>query len=496
MTGYGSLEELKEINLENDSLHSGRPVFKKMIERDGFVRNLETQWITTNGKLLDIIENSVAVKDCNGKIMYYDGFVENITDRKKSENELRQSEERYRTILAAFPEMIIMADLDGKIIYGNKPFETITGLIPTVDQDVNLFRHIYEEDRDIVKDTINEMFLTGNPHTGIVESRFVDKWGKIRWFSGVFSKAILSNNVVLQFIARDITEKRLIESELEKHRNNLEILVIERTEELETINEELRATNEELYYQKLELGDALSSLKEAQNKLIQAEKMASVGVLAAGIAHEINNPLNFIQGGILGIESYFKENLEEHLEYVLPLIDAVSTGVKRSANIVSSLNHYSRTDELHRSRCDLNFIIDNCLTILNNQLKNKVEILKYYTADSYLLIGNEGKLHQAFLNIISNAAQSIEKQGNITVTTILEEGFIVILIEDTGCGISAKVMNNIFDPFFTTKGPGKGTGLGLSITYNIIQEHNGTIEFESNIGEGTKVTVKLPIESK
>jgi PAS domain S-box-containing protein len=496
MIGYGSIEELKEINLENENLHSGRPLFKKMIENEGFVRNFETQWITHGGKLLDIIENSIAVKDINGNTLYYDGFVENITERKKSENELRQSEERYRTILAAFPEMIIMADLDGKIIYGNSPFEKITGLVINENQDVNLFRHVYEEDRNIVKDSINEMFLSGKPHTNIVESRFVDKWGKIHWFSGVFSKAILSNNVVVQFIARDITEKKMIESELEKHRNNLEFLVIERTEELETINEELRATNEELYYQKLELGEALSNLKEAQNKLIQSEKMASVGVLAAGIAHEINNPLNFIQGGILGIESYFRDNLEEHMVNVLPLIDAVSTGVKRSANIVSSLNHYSRTDDLHRSVCDLNFIIDNCLTILNNQLKNKVEIVKFYTSDSYELIGNEGKLHQAFLNIISNAAQSIEKQGIITITTSLKEGFITIRIDDTGCGINAKVINNIFDPFFTTKGPGKGTGLGLSITYNIIQEHYGNIEFESSIGEGTKVTVKLPIEPK
>jgi PAS domain S-box-containing protein len=496
MTGYRSLDELKEINLENNDLGSGRTLFKKMIEDNGFVRNFETQWITNDGELLDIIENSIAVRDSNGNTLYYDGFVENITDRKKSENELKQSEERYRTILAAFPEMIIMADLDGKIIYGNAPFENVTGLLLNENNNINLFRHVYDEDKNIVKDTIDEMFLSGKPHTGIVEHRFVDVWGNMRWFSGVFSKAVMSNNVVLQFIARDITEKKMFESELERHRNNLELLVIERTEELETINEELRATNEELYYQKLELGDALSGLKEAQNKLIQSEKMASVGVIAAGIAHEINNPLNFIQGGILGIETYFKDNLEEHLVNVLPLIEAVSTGVKRSASIVSSLNHYSRTDELHRSRCDLNFIIDNCLTILNNQLKNKVEVIKYYTDESYLFIGNEGKLHQAFLNIFSNSVQSIDKKGIITVTTTLRDGFILIGIDDTGCGINASDINKIFDPFFTTKEPGKGTGLGLSITYNIIQEHNGTIEFESNFGAGTKVTVKLPLDTK
>jgi signal transduction histidine kinase len=280
-----------------------------------------------------------------------------------------------------------------------------------------------------------------------------------------------------------------------KIKKELNLSLVKRTNEIETLNEEFQSANEELQSQRDNLEKILSDLQKTQKQLIQSEKMASIGLLAAGVAHEINNPLNFIQGGILGLEDYIKENLEEHMENVLPLIEAISTGVTRSANIVASLNHYSRTDELRHSTCDLNFIIDNCLTILNTQLKHKVEIRKNYTDASYLLKGNEGKLHQALLNIISNAANSIENKGEIMIATILENNYIVIRIDDTGCGISDENINKIFDPFFTTKEPGKGIGLGLSITFNIIQEHKGTIDYKSRTGEGTQVIIKLPIKT-
>lgn len=494
MTGYGSFEEMKEINLESEVYCSNRAEFKAMIEKEGYVKNFETQWVIKNRKVLNIIENASAVRDRNGEILYYDGFVENITERKKSENELKQSEERYRIMIESFPEMIIMTSTDGRLIFNNTPFEKITGLILSDYPELNLFLHIPDEDKPFIRDKVDELLSSSRTHTDIIETRFIDKWGKVHWFSGVFSKIIMSNTVVLQCIARDITEKKRIESELERHRNNLELLVVERTEEFEAINEELRSTNEELFYQRQELGEALVNLQNAQNKLIHSEKMASIGVLAAGVAHEINNPLNFIQGGILGIEDYFKDNLQEHIPNVLPLIEAIKTGITRSANIVSSLNHYSIKDELVYSDCDLNFIIDNCLTIMNNQLMHKVDIQKIYTDTPYSFKGNEGKLHQAFLNIISNAAHSIEKNGKIMITTIAEDNYISVTIEDSGCGISEANMNKIFDPFFTTKGHGNGVGLGLSITYNIIKEHNGSIDYKSKEGEGTRVVVKLPIK--
>jgi signal transduction histidine kinase len=221
--------------------------------------------------------------------------------------------------------------------------------------------------------------------------------------------------------------------------------------------------------------------------------MASLGILSAGIAHEINNPLNFIHGGIVGLECYLTENSKEHIENIQPLINAIHTGVKRASDIVTSLSHYSRKDDTIFSNCKIHAVIDHCLIMLQNQIKNKIQIERHYAPNDLIVYGNEGKLHQAFLNIIINAEQAIEDKGKIEITTEILKNKNIIKIIDSGSGISKENITKIFDPFFTTKPPGKGNGLGLAITFNIIQEHKGTIVYESEKGKGTKVTIELPI---
>jgi signal transduction histidine kinase len=241
-----------------------------------------------------------------------------------------------------------------------------------------------------------------------------------------------------------------------------------------------------------ELLSTIEELKATQYQLIQSEKMASLGVLTAGVAHELNNPLNFISGGIHGIEEYVTDNIKEHKENLSFFFDAINEGIERSSKIVASLNHYSLQDENKKENCDINILLDNCLIMLQSQLNNNSSFIKQYT-NQYFVYGNDNKLHQAFLNVLLNAVQSIEAAGEISIQTRSINSLVEIIICDNGCGINPESMKQIFDPFFTTKEPGKGTGLGLSVTYKILNDHNGTIDYSSNTPKGTKVVIRLPL---
>jgi signal transduction histidine kinase/ligand-binding sensor domain-containing protein len=289
------------------------------------------------------------------------------------------------------------------------------------------------------------------------------------------------------------------------------------------LTQKVKERTEEVLKQKEELQQALDNLKSTQSQLVEAEKMASLGILTAGVAHEINNPINFVSANVeplkqdiedvLQVLASYEETIQKQglddkfgqvealkkqidYEFLIHEIDALLKGIKegasRTSEIVKGLRNFSRLDENEQKPVDVNQGIESTLMLLSNQLKSRVTIRKEL-GELPALMGYPGKLNQVFMNIISNAYQAIPETGEIFIRTFCEKNNVVVVIADTGTGMPEHVRKRIFEPFFTTKNVGAGTGLGLSISYGIIKDHQGTITVDSKQGKGTTFTIRLPI---
>ncbi|GAA3919785.1 sensor histidine kinase [Litoribacillus peritrichatus] len=288
----------------------------------------------------------------------------------------------------------------------------------------------------------------------------------------------------------------------------------------------LARSNKALKHEQETQKELIQQLQEAQEQLLQSEKMASIGQLAAGVAHEINNPIGFVKTNIsvLGeysqtlldtlknirqqldkhpdqsIIKYFNNLLEEidleELDEDLPeLLEDANDGITRVRDIVNDLKDFSRTDTGHLVMCDIHNPIKKALNIAHNEIKYKIDVETDYAEDLPDVEIVESQIGQVVLNFIVNAAHAIDERGIIKIKTEqLNDDHISFSISDTGHGIDETTLKKIFDPFFTTKPVGKGTGLGLSLSYGIIQRHNGNIKVASKKGKGTTFTTILPIK--
>jgi two-component system NtrC family sensor kinase len=294
----------------------------------------------------------------------------------------------------------------------------------------------------------------------------------------------------------------------------LEVKVEERTHELNQSNKELAVT--------------LHDLRQTQSQLVDAEKMASLGQLTAGIAHEINNPINFVSSNInplkrdvddileivhkydelvetAGLKEQFSavDKLKKELDFeylkqeINVLLRGMDDGANRTVEIVKGLKSFSRLDESDLKFANINEGLESTLIILNSSLKGRVHVIKEL-GDIPEVECFAGKLNQVFMNIINNAGHAVmnnpdDREGEIRVKTYREGDHVVISIRDNGMGMDAETKEKIFQPFFTTKKAGEGTGLGLSITFSIIELHRGGIKVESELGKGTEFIISLPI---
>jgi two-component system NtrC family sensor kinase len=263
-------------------------------------------------------------------------------------------------------------------------------------------------------------------------------------------------------------------------------------------------------------------LQEANDRLLQAEKMASIGQLAAGVAHEINNPIGFVSCNLGSLQTYvmtlfgviddfqraagatpaiaarmveLKEAAEVDFIHqdVVTLMSESRDGLQRVKDIVQALKDFSHVDNANTTCADLHRGLDSTLHIVNSEIKNKAEVVKEY-GDLPLVECVASQLNQVFMNLLVNAAHAIAAKGVITIRTGCAGQWIWIEIADTGAGMGGETIQRIFDPFFTTKPIGIGTGLGLSVSYGIVKRHGGRIEVHSELGKGSRFTVHLPIQ--
>ena len=269
----------------------------------------------------------------------------------------------------------------------------------------------------------------------------------------------------------------------------------------------IRNLHKELLEKNLHLQQEITERKQAEAALRQAEKMASLGKLVAGIAHEVNTPIGAVNSAadtnnrcLKTIANIVKDSdieknddLQQALNSLKNNIQVTATAGDRIAEIVKGLKNFARLDEAEFQQADIHEGINNTLTLLNCELKEKVTVIRDYGKIPKIFI-YAGELNQVFMNILSNAIQAIENKGTIKIKTSTEKNNVCVQISDTGKGIPPEDINKIFDPGFTTKGVGVGTGLALAICYQIIQKHKGEIRVESQLGEGSTFTIILPAD--
>jgi two-component system NtrC family sensor kinase len=437
------------------------------------------------------------------------------------QQKLISSRNKIRTVFDALPEEIISVDRDVNLTSINKAAlnimqDSYAGVIGQPCCRVADAAEAAFYGQTMGK-MVQEGFKTGHPNVFL--NRYRNAAGKEIIKERTFVPVIDEEGQVqtITIVSRNITEAH------------------QRNEEIQELNQRLKKISSELIKKNLKLENALGNLERTQAQMVQSEKMASIGQLAAGVAHEINNPTGFVSSNLKTLGDYqhdmnqlirdyqkLKTALRQLPEGELPaviddlvaqvesteqdvdieyiqedvgeLIGDCREGTERIKKIVDDLKHFAHPGEDKMKETDINAGIESTLNVVNNELKYKATIVKEL-GDIPIIHAYPQQLNQVFMNILVNAAQAIEKTGEIKIVTTTVDHQAEIRISDTGCGISKENINKIFDPFFTTKDVGKGTGLGMNIAYNIISKHKGDIRVESTVGKGTTFIIQLPVGS-
>lgn len=494
-------DEVRGRRLEDLVIPPGFPKDSiKQVALKGEVVHSETQRMRKDGSQFTA---SVVVSPIllNERTVGLYAVYRDISARKAAEARLHQ----LSVAVEQSPASIVITDTSGTIQYVNKKFTDVTGytFAEAVGQNPRILKS--GESDDTVYKKLWETITAGGEWIGEFHNK--TKFGELYWELAHISGIKDENGVVTSFLAvkEDITRQKHVE-QLRVH-----------------LERELRSRNEELE-------KTLAEMKRIQEGLIQSEKMASIGLLTAGIAHEINNPLAFVSSNLNRFKEYFEDvsalldgwrelgktlpadgaaaqplaelrSKEEQidLDFVKEdfgtLMQHSRSGADRIKSIVEQLRGFSHMSDAVGSAADINKALEDSVTLSWNEIKYKATVNKEY-GEIPPVSCNLGELKQVFVNLLVNAAHAVEPMGLITLRTSVCDDYVVVEITDTGCGIPAENLPRIFDPFFTTKPVGKGTGLGLWISATIIQKHAGTISVKSTVGAGSTFTIRLPYREK
>ena len=449
MLGYSTKEEFLSIHIAQDLYLNpeDRKIFQERIERDGYVKDMEVEFKKKNGERITVLLTGHPIKNEKGEIISYQGINLDITERKRIENELREANEFFLNLIESSVDGIMVTDMKGNIIIFNKGAEVLTG--HTAEEVIGKVHitQIYPE--GVAKEIMKKL---RSPEYGGI-GKFIPSQLNIVNKYGEEIPIQLSATLIYDGEGKEVASVGIFTD----------------------LRPRLMMENK---------------LQETHLQLVSSEKMASLGKLAAGIAHEINNPL----GGILIYSSLMMEDLPEGDPKRGDLARIVQE-TSRCKDIVKSLLEFARQTEPKMEPTDINRAITDGLFFLENQaLFHNIKIIKNLDPFLPFVRGNASQLKQVLINIIVNAAEAMHGNGTFTITSYPSPDRKGIILEftDTGEGISEENLTRIFDPFFTTKEVGKGTGLGLATSYGIIEDHGGRISVRSKVGEGTTFTIELP----
>ncbi len=450
MLGYANKEEFLNIDIARDLYvrPQDRDAFRRMIECDGHVIDYDVEFKRKDGSTIPILMTGHVRYDRQGNIIGYEGINVDLTRRKLMEKELQEAYDFINQIIQSSPNSIMATDLAGNILIWNRAAEETLG---------------YASSEVIGKMNIRKIYPQGTARNvmRMLRSSEYGGAGRLRSYPMVY---VRRDDVVVE--------------------GTLSAAVVHdaKGKEIATVGSfvDLR--------KRLKVERAL---RRAQEQLLKSEKLATMGRLTSTVAHEINNPLY----GIMNTLELLKPEIpRESKRY--QLLEMAHSETIRLSDMLRKMLSFSKPDQEERQPLDINSVLDEILLLHEKQLRElDIEFASTFDQDLELVNASKNQLRQVFLNMIANAIDAMPFGGKLTVTTSGDAEEATITIADTGIGIPEKNLSKIFDSFFTTKDEVKGIGLGLSVCYGFIKDHGGDIQVTSQVGEGTELTITLPIHA-